>query len=129
MRGEVLSVKVPAHVADGDHSFRTVAERSGDDGVTVTLEAGFTRLRVGDVDAVFDGYRYFPRNPDDYDVVDYRGDAGDATVDFAPDDGSEAFPERIIDTVHPVTDTKVDALIDGLESGRIKPLPKRYTDE
>jgi len=125
MRGTTLSVTVPPTVVDGDHSFRTISGRTDEDEVvTVTLEAGFTRLRVDGVEAVFDGFRYFPRNPDDYDTVDYRGDPGDAKADFAPDDGGDVWPERLIDTVHAVTDTTVADLIDGLRSGRIEPLPK-----
>lgn len=132
MRGETLSVKVPPGVVPDDHddhSFTTISVRPDEDAVTVTLEAGRTRLRVDGVEAVFDGFRYFPRNPDDYDTVDYRGDPGDANVDFAPDDGTDTFPERLIDTIHPVTDTTVEDLIDGLESGKVEPLPKRYTEE
>lgn len=127
LRGGTLSVKVPKEVVPedhDDHSFTTISERPGDDRVTVTLEAGRTRLRVDGVDAVFDGFRYFPRNPDDYDTVDYRGDVGDANVDFAPGEGAEAFPERLIDTIHPVTDTTVEDLIAGLRWGDVEPLPK-----
>ena len=148
MRGDTLSVKVSPGVLDVepyesfddlgkgfdvgvDHSFTTIGSNATDDfeRVTVTLQAGRTRLRVHGEEAIFDGFRYFPRNPADYDTVDYRGDPGDATVDFVPGDGSEVWPERLIDTIHPVTDTTVADLIAGLESGSIEPLPKRYTEE
>ena len=124
MRGDRLSVVVPDDFVDGDHSFPIVSDRSSTDGVTVTLEGGKTRLRVAGVDVVFEDFGYFPRDPDEYDVVDYRGDLGDAKITFAPADGREHFPDDLVDQIHPVTDTTVADLIDGLRTGSIEPLPK-----
>lgn len=108
-----------------DESFVSIGRMRDEDRVSVCLEAGRTYLRVGGVDVVFDGFRYFPRDPDEYPEVPYRGDVGDATVDFAPADGSEYFPESIADSArHPVMNTTVATLVAGLESGAIEPLPR-----
>lgn len=121
MRGDTLSVKVSPEVVPDDHddhSFKTVSERASEDGVvTVTLGAGLTRLRVGGAEVTFDAFRYFPRNPDDYDVVDYRGDVGDTTIDF----------EDVVDLSdrHAARNMTVARLVDGLENGSITPLPKK----
>ena len=124
LNGDRLSIKVCPSATGEAHSFTTVSVSPGEELVTVTLEAGRTYLRVDGVDAVFDGFRYFPRNPDDYDTVDYRGDVGDAMVDFAPADGSEYWADDLVDNIHAVTDTKVADLIDGIRAGRIEPMPE-----
>lgn len=117
--GDRLAVKVSADVLPDehdDHSFQTVTERADEDGgVTLTLDAGMTRLNVHGVDAAFDGYKYFPRDPEtvDYDV---RGDVGDAKVKF------EGVTH--LSATHPARNMTVDKLIRGLESGDIQPLPK-----
>lgn len=127
LRGGQLSVKVPADVipeVNDAHSFRTISEREGEDGVvTVTLEEGFTRLEVHGVTAVFDGYRYFPRDPDTVDY-DLRGDVGDAKVGFESDDGHAPLTEDV-QTMHPVRNMTVHSLVNGFERGNVEPLPKR----
>lgn len=118
LSGDKLTVKVSPEAVSDDNSFRSVSSREGeDDVVTVALEAEFTRLNVKGVDATFDGYRYFPRDPDEYDV-DYRGDVGDAAVDFDFRD-----VEHVTDR-HPVRNLTVAALVEGFERGTIEVLPK-----
>lgn len=135
LSGDRLSVKVDPSVVDAtpddgedfgrgfevdvDHSFKTVGGGSGRDRLTVTLEAGTTRLRVYDTDVVFDGFRYFP--------TDYEGErrhAEGAKVDFAPDDGGDYWPSSI-DGDHPVRNFTVRDLVVGFDRGRVVPLPKR----
>lgn len=142
LRGETLTIKLPPETlgidetpnagpsgsrfeTGVDESFTSIGRRASEDAITVKLEAGRTYLRVGGVDVVFDGFRYFPRDPDQYPEVPYRGDVGDATVDFAPADGSEYFPDSIAGSAHhPAVNTTVADLIDGLRTGSIEPLPR-----
>lgn len=135
LSGDRLSVKVsPAYLeaepddgenfgrgfeCDVDHSFVTVGGGSGRDSLTVTLEAGRTRLRVDGVDVVFDGFRLFAT-----DFEGERRDVEDAKVDFEPGDGSKVWPDHIGD-YHAVRDSTVADLIDAIDAGKVEPLPKR----
>ena len=118
LSGDALTVKVPQEIVDGDHSFRSIARGGNNpDGiVTVKLEAGHTRLQVSHAAVTFDGYRYFPRVPDDYDTVDYRGDVGDASIDWVEDVSDFA-------AASPLRNMTVDGLVVGLSDGTIGPLP------
>lgn len=123
LSGDTLSVKVPPEVLEAepddgenfgrgfevgvDHSFRSIGGGSNRDTLTVKLEAGVTRLRIGARIVTFDGFRYFPT-----DFRDDRRPVENADVDFE-------------DNVDEVRDMTVADLVDGLRSGQIEPIPKR----
>jgi len=111
-----VQIHVPSDHADKSNSYTTISDRSGLDGVTVTVEADRTFFQYEGELFMFDGVTYRPNS-------DYRDDDDpltDGSVDmvfpdgFHPDEGHRFNPLRGVFTLSDFADM--------LESGDLQPI-------
>lgn len=111
-----VQIQVPADHANKSNSYRTIADTSSNEGLTVTVEAGKTFFQYDGDMFMFDGVTYRPNS-------DYRDDDDpltDGSVDmvfpdgFHPDEGHRFNPLRGSFTLSDFADM--------LSSGEIQPI-------